>query len=242
MTKTTTIIAMIGALTLGTAWSARAQTAGAEPKMFVNVSAGGQLQSREFSSHATFELFNETGTVDANQNIGSGFVFDATAGYHFSRRFAGAIGVSTFNGSGEAASVAAIPSALFFGKPTIKNFSASDYGDLSQSNVAINFQIVYAWPLTSRLDLALSAGPSIIHVSQDIASATPVENSTATIEKQSATTGKSGNAGIDLTYRLNNRYGVGGFVRYLGGEVDLPAVENLKVGGTQVGGGIRIRF
>src|SRR5690242_3992570 len=161
MTKTTTIIAMIGALTLGTALTARAQTTPAEPVMFVNVSVGGQLQSRDFSSLATFELYGETGTVNANQTIGSGFVFDISAGHRFARRLAGAIGVSTFNGSGEAASVASIPSALFVGKPTIKNFSPADYGDLSQSNVAINFQIVYMRPLTSRLDLQLFGGPSI---------------------------------------------------------------------------------
>jgi hypothetical protein len=242
MTKTTTIIAMIGALTLGTALNARAQTPPNEPVMFVNVSVGGQFQSRDFSSFSTFELFNETGTVDANQTIGGGFVFDATAGHRFGRRFAGAIGVSTFNGSGEAAAVAAIPSPLFVGKPTIKNFSPSDYGDLKQSNVAINFQLVYIWPLTNRIDLQVFGGPSIVHVSQDIATATPVENSTATIESQSATSGKSGSVGIDLAYNLNTRYGVGGFVRYLGGQVDLPSVENFTIGGTQAGAGIRIRF
>ena len=242
MTKTTTIIAMIGALTLGTALTAQAQTAPYEPVMFVNISVGGQFQSRDFSSVATFPLFDETGTVTANQTIGSGFVFDATAGHRFARRFAGAIGVSTFNGSGEAASVASIPSPLFVGKPTIKNFSPEDYGDLNQTNVAINFQVVYMWPLSDRFDLQLSGGPTIIHVSQDIASATPEENSTATIESQSATSGKAGNVGVDLAYKLNNRYGVGGFVRYLGGQVDLPAVENFTVGGVQAGGGIRIRF
>jgi hypothetical protein len=242
MTKTTTIIAMIGALTLGTALTARAQTTPAEPKMFANISVGGQLQSRDFTSVATFQLFDETGTVTANQTIGSGFVFDAAAGYRFAGRLAGAIGISTFNGTGEAASTVAIPSPLFVGKPTIKNFSPSDYGDLKQSNVAVNFQVVYMWPLTNRFDLQVYGGPSVIHVSQDIASATPVENSTATIEKQSATTGKAGSVGVDLAYRLSNRYGVGGFVRYLGGQADLPGVENLTLGGTQAGGGIRIRF
>lgn len=242
MKTTTTIIAMIGALTIGTASTARAQTAPADPTMFVNISVGGQFQNHDFTSVSTFDLFNETGSVTANQTIGSGFVFDATAGHRFSRRFAGAIGISTFNGSGEAAALASIPSSLFVGKPTMKNFAPSDYGDLSQSNVAVNFQIVYMWPLTNRIDLQVFGGPSIIHVSQDIATATPVENSTATIESQSGTSGKSGSIGVDLAYKLNNRYGVGGFVRYLGGQVDLPSVENLTVGGTQAGGGIRIRF
>jgi hypothetical protein len=45
-----------------------------------------------------------------------------------------------------------------------------------------------------------------------------------------------------LIYRRNNRYGFGGFVRFLGGEVDLPSVPNMKVGGFEIGGGIRIRM
>ena len=41
---------------------------------------------------------------------------------------------------------------------------------------------------------------------------------------------------------MNDRYSVGGFVRYAGGEVDLPSVAKLKIGGVQAGGGIRFRF
>jgi len=242
MKKTTTIIAMIGSFTLSTALTVSAQTAAPEQRAFLNVSAGGQFQTHDFTSVTTFELYDETGSVTANQTVGGGFVFDVTGGYHFARSFAGAIGVSTFNGSGGAASVASIPSPLFVGKPTIKEFDASQYGDLKQTNVAINFQIVWMTSITPKLDLAAFGGPSVIHVSQDIASATPVLNSTATVERQTATTGKAGNVGVDLTYRINNRFGVGGFIRYLGGSVDLPAIEGLGIGGVQAGGGIRVRF
>ena len=131
---------------------------------------------------------------------------------------------------------------MFFGKPTIKTFSASDYGDLSQSNTALNFQAVWIRPLTDKLDLWLFAGPSFIHVSQEIASATETQNTTAAIKTDSANTGKAGTAGIDLSYRVNPRYSVGGFVRYAGGEVDLPSAPKLKIGGVQAGGGIRFRF
>jgi len=242
MKTTTTIIAMIATFIASSASTAQAQTPAPENRAFLNVSVGGQFSTHDFTGVATFPLFDETGSVTANQTVGGGFVFDATGGYRFASRFAGAVGVSTFSGSGGAASVASIPNPLFFGKPTIKNFDASQYGDLKQTGVAINFQFVWMRPLTSKLDFALLLGPSIIHVSQDIATATPVVNSTAVVERQTGTTGKAGTGGIDLTYRMNNRYGVGGFIRYLGGEVTLPAVEKLKVGGLQAGGGIRVRF
>ena len=242
MTKTTTI-AMI-AFTLGTAVTARAQTPAAttDPAIFVSVSGGGQFQSREFTETTTFTLFNETGTVTANQTVGSGFVFDASVGYRLWRRLSVAVGISTFHGSGSAAAIAAVPDPLHFGRPTIKTFSASDYGDLSQTTTAVNFQAVWIKPLTDKLDLWLFAGPSVIHVNQDVASATETQNAVATIQSDSGNSGKAGTAGVDLNYRMNARYSVGGFVRYAGGEVDLPSVSKLKVGGVQVGGGVRFRF
>lgn len=239
MNKTMTIIAIVGGLTLGSAVSTEAQT----PANFLNISAGGQLQSRTFSGVTTFELFGETGSVTANQTVGSGFLFDMTGGRRFWRSIAVAVGVSTFRGSGSAAAIAAIPNPLFFGKPTLKTFTAADYGDLKQSTVAINFQIVWMKALTNRLDLSIFGGPSAIRVRQELASATAVfPNSTAAITTESKTTAKAGTAGVDLTYRMNDRYGVGGFVRYAGGEADLEGAPKLKVGGAQAGGGIRIRF
>lgn len=245
MTKTTTIIAMIAALTLGAALTARAQTpstTSADPNMFISVSGGGQFQSRTFSETTTFTLFNETGIVTANQTVGSGFVFDASVGYRLWRRLSVAVGVSTFRGAGAAAAIVAVPNPLTFGKPTIKTLLASDYGDLSQTDTAVNFQAVWIKPLTDKLDLWLFAGPSVIHVSQQIASATETQNALPATKNESANTAKAGAAGVDLSYRLNERYSVGGFVRYAGGEVDLPSVSNLKVGGVQAGGGIRLRF
>jgi hypothetical protein len=241
MKNTTTVIAIIGGLILGSALTAHAQTP-ATSDIFLNISAGGQFQGRDFSSLTTFELFGETGSVAANQTVGSGFVFDVTGGYRIWQSFSGAIGLSTSRGSGSAAALAAIPNALFRGQPTLMIFNPDAYGDLSQSTVAINFQIVYMKPITDRLDLSVFGGPSVIRVKQELASATAAEDSVAAVESQSKTTGKAGTVGADLSYRLNNRYGVGGFIRYAGGSVDLPAVPDLTVGGAQVGGGIRIRF
>lgn len=243
MTKTTTIIAVIGVLTLGSSFTAHAQTPSpSDRNMFVSVSAGGQFQSRTFSSSTTFTLYGEPGAVAANQTVGAGFVFDASAGYRLWRRLSVAVGVSTFRGNGAAAAVAAVPNRLFFGKPNIKTFTASDYGDLSQTTAAINFQAVWMRPLTDKLDLWLSLGPSFIHVNQQIASATETLDALPATNDESANTAKAGTAGVDLSYRLNERYSVGGFVRYAGGEVDLPSVPNLKVGGVQAGGGIRFQF
>ena len=64
----------------------------------------------------------------------------------------------------------------------------------------------------------------------------------AAVVTESKTTPKAGNVGLELGYRMSDRYGLGGFVRYAGGKVDLPSVPNLTVGGVQVGGRMRFWF
>jgi hypothetical protein len=241
MTNTTTTIAMIAGLMLGSAFTAHAQTP-SDPNSFLSISGGGQFQDRTFSETTTFSIFDDTGTVKANQTVGSGYVFDASVGYRTWRRLSIAVGVSTFRGRGTADALVTIPDPLRRGVSTSKPISASDYGDLNQTGTAINFQAVWIKPLTDKLGLWMFAGPSFIHVSQQVASATGTQNPVAAIVKDSANTGKAGTVGIDLNYKMNDRYSVGGFVRYAGGEVDLPSVSKLKVGGVQVAGGVRIRF
>jgi hypothetical protein len=241
MKKTTTIFAMSGTLILGTALAVQAQTPQNETPYHVNVSVGGLLQSHEFSPVTTFTLYNETGTVTANQTIGGGFVFDVSGGYRFWRNISGAVGISTFNGSGEAAAVAAIPDPVVIGQPTLKEFVPSDFGDLSQTTVATNFQAVWTRPINDRFDVAVFGGPSIIHVSQELPSVTPDPSALPIVISESGT-GVGGNVGVDVAYRVNPRYRVGAFVRYLGGSVDRPSIDGLTVGGVEIAGGIRLRF
>lgn len=244
MPNTTRTTVLIATLILSPAFRAHAQTP-VQPgsNIFASISAGGQLQSRDFSQVTIFNLFNEDGSVTANQTVNTGFVFDATVGYRLRQvhdNFAVAIGFSSFNGSGEAAALASIPNPLFRNRQTLVSFGPGDYGDLTQTTQSVNFMAVWMMPLTARFDLAVFGGPSVVRVKQEMASvstASPV----AAVDSQSKTTGKAGIGGVDLSYRLNERYGVGGFVRYAGGKADLPSVD-LTFGGVQAGGGIRIRL
>ena len=155
MTKTTTIIVMIAALTLGTALTVHAQTpstAPTDPAIFVSVSGGGQFQSREFTETTTFTLFNEAGTVTANQTIGSGFVFDASVGYRVWRRLSVAVGVSTFRGSGQAAAIVAVPESVDLRQADDQDVCCLRLRRPQPNKTAINFQAVWIKPLTDKLD------------------------------------------------------------------------------------------
>ena len=243
MTKTMRVMALVMVWTIGGGAAARAQApAPAETQMFANVSLGGQVQSHTFSNSTSFALYNELATVSATQTVGSGVVFDIGGGYRVWQHLYVALGVSAFHGSSTATVTGSIPNPLIFGQPKTSTATATGLG---QTDVAVNLQLVWIQPVTDKFDVAVALGPSLIHVKQDIVSAsvTPgTQDLTTATGTESKSTGKAGSAGVDVSYKITSRYGAGAFLRYLGGEVDLPSAPKLKVGGLQVGVGLRVRF
>jgi outer membrane protein with beta-barrel domain len=244
MKKTMTVTATIAGLLIGATTSfAQTPSPRSPGEVFVNLSAGGQFQDRSFGSSGTFSSFNETGSYETRQNIGSAFVFDASGGYQFAPHMAVGGGIWLGRAKSAASGAAIMPDPVFFGRFT--TITPTPPGDMNQNMFGVNFQFIYTVPLNNRIDFALSGGPTILHVSQDVASisVSPTASTAAmSVDSQSATTAKAGNVGLDISYKLAEEYGVGFFIRYAGGEVDLPAVSNLKVGGLQFGGGVRFRF
>lgn len=244
MNKTMSIIAVVAGLLFTETSAARAQTPTPPSSggTFLSIGLGAQGPIRTFSHSSTFVSFNETGTVDGNQNVGRGFVVDVTGGFQFSDHAGVAIGLWTASAKGDAAATASIPDPLFYGRFTTVSMDASD---LKQLSVGLNLQFVWTMPVAARIDLALFGGPTVIYVRQEIGSIA-VEPNTAnaslSVVRESKTTAKAGNAGVDLRYRISEHYGADVFVRYAGGQADLPSAQNLDVGGVQIGGGVRYRF
>jgi hypothetical protein len=218
------------------------QSAPAESQAFANVSVGGQFQTRTFSNSTSFALFNELATASDTQTVGGGVVLDVSAGFRVWHHLFVALGVSTFHGSSGATLAGSIPNPLIFGQPKASTATATGLG---QTDVAVNLQVVWLQPVTDKLDVAIALGPSLIHVKQDIATPSVVagtQDIASATTSESKSTGKGGSASLDVSYKVTSRYGAGVFVRYLGGEVDLPSAPKLKVGGLQVGAGLRVRF
>ena len=100
---------------------------------------------------------------------------------------------------------------------------------------------------TDKIDVAVSAGPSVFAVKQDLVSALTIGEPGPTISGTTITkaskTGPGANFGVDVTYMINKRFGAGALARYTWGSVELPgATKKLTVGGFQVGAGARVRF
>jgi hypothetical protein len=236
----------LATLTMGFALaiSSTASAQGSDPtKAFVDVNVGAQTQSRSFTSASSFPLYQETAVVNSAQSIDSGGFFDVSGGYRVMKRFPLSVGIgfSIFSNDGDGAVVASIPNPNVFNNPAVSTTNGSD---LKHSEVGTHVLVVWSVPIDDKLDATISAGPSFFQVKQDVLSATVVPGTqTLNVATHSEKkTGTGGNFAINLNYMLKPNYGVGIFLRYAGATVDLPSVENLKVGGFQFGLGGRLRF
>ena len=240
--KTIRNIAVVTGLCLACASSAsaqsqpsgQAQTGGPsflDNKAFVNVNIGGQTQARTVDTSFTVpNVYGETAALAATATIDGGPLFDISFGYRFRPSFGASIGFSRYNKDGSVFGPAAV---------TITPRPAAH----SENNIYVLF--VYFVPISDKMELALSAGPSVTKVKQELITGFTIPPGTQSVLSDiggQSGTGAGVNVGADLAVAVYNYVAVGGFVRYNGGKVDLPAAPDLKFGGFQAGGGLRLKF
>lgn len=236
-------VVLAAALTLAAAVPAQAQVQW-EDRGFVNLSGLAQAASRDVAITGSFELYDEESTFDGRREISSGGLFDVSAGVRVWRNLAAGIGFSRFANSANPEIVALVPDVLLFDSPHQQVVSA---GELNHSEKAVHLSAVWFWPVTEKVDFALSAGPSVFNVSQDTVTITDanVEPGTSTLTGVTraaiSETSVGFNVGIDVTYLLTPRIGAGLLLRYAGAEPEVGGTT-FDVGGFQVGAGLRMRF
>lgn len=211
---------------------------------FVNVSGGAQAGSHTLATQSTFDLYEEQGSVSSSQKVGGGGFFDISAGYKVWHNLAVGLGYSHSASSADAAVSASVPDPLFFDRPRAVTATAPD---LKHSENAIHISGTWMVPVTDKIDVGVSFGPSIFMVKQDLPTGVTISEPgptvTGTTIASAEKTSAGINFGVDVTYLVTKRIGVGGLARYTRGSVDLDgATDKLTVGGFQIGGGVRLRF
>lgn len=240
MNKTTSLAVLIAGFTLCGSVIATAQ-AQDPSSAFIDVNGGGQTQARSLTSSSSFPLYGETAVISAAQGIDGGGFVDISGGYRITRYLGAALGVSVYSRNGNGAVAASIPSPTAFNKARTDSATASN---LAHREIGTHLMVVWFVPIVEKLDVTVSAGPSFIRLTQDLISATvPAGTQTISTKSQSEKADATGvNAGVSLNYLVAPNYGIGGFVRYAGATANLPSAGDLKVGGLQLGGGLRLRF
>jgi hypothetical protein len=249
MQKRTIVAAFAAGFYLAVSSSAAAQTQTTPTKYFVDVNGGAQTQSRSIDTSTSFPLYNETAVINTAQGIDGGGLFDFSVGYRLPTSlvsfgpgaFGVGVGVSTFSDKGNSSVAASIPSPIAFNKAETVTTSASD---LKHKEVATHILFSYFYTVRDKIEVALSVGPSFFNVSQDFTTAT-VPTGTQSLSLgtvRERTTAVGANFGFNANYFVRPNYGAGIFLRYAGATADFDTFSGLKVGGFQIGGGLRLRF
>ncbi len=225
------------------------QTSGWSERFLVVASGTFQGTSTKFTDTLTFTELVEEGRVDSGYRIESGPSFDGLAAVRLIGNFGVGVGVSYFTRRDVAQVEAQIPHPFFFNR----HRTVSGEIPARRTEVAGHLQAVYLQPITRAFYALLSVGPSRVTVDQTLVSRVAYTHEypfdTATF--QSADTSRARErangftVGADLTWRVWRAVGLGGGVRFIRAHVDLPSRGHdvtVDVGGTQVGGGVRLRF
>ena len=213
-------------------------------KAFFNVNAGLQIGSQDLAVTTPFELYQETGSVASTLDVKGGGLFDISAGYKVWRNLAIGIGYSWTDSKTDAAITALVPDPGVFDAPRTLTSSASD---VQHSEHAFNITGTWMIPVTDKVDVGLAFGPTFFQVSQDVPNSVAVSDPNPVITSVGVETIDESTVGfhlgVDVTYLVTPRFGVGGLARYSRGSVDLAnAPDSLKIGGFQIGAGLRVRF
>ena len=145
-----------------------------------------------------------------------------------------------------------VPHPIEYGR----NRSIAEVVDRPSRERATHFHI--AWLITlpniEKLDIRVMAGPSYFNVTQGVVSGITISEAGASFDSvlvnevvtgDIVKNGLGGHIGVDLSYMVHPYIGLGGFVRFTGGSVDLPKGDttvSTSIGGFQGGGGVRFRF
>ena len=224
---------------------AAAQTMQWTDKGYASVNGGVQAGSHDLSGSGSFPIFDEIATFTSTDKVKGGGLIDIGGAYRvWGKNLLVGVTFTHTSSKSDGALTGSIPDPVVTDRPGTLNRT---FADLKHAENAVHLDAVWMMPVANKIDVGISAGPTIFAVSQEMASLTSTgSGSTATVTTTVAKTSKAAvgfNAGVDVQYMVAKKWGVGGIMRYSIGSVSLPgAAKKLTVGGFQVGGGVRLRF
>ena len=232
---------------------ASAQALPWEGRGFLNVNFGLQVIAEDVATTTTsFAIYDETGKLTTAQTIDSQApFFDIGGGFRVAGNFGVGFSYSRLSATGAAVISAQVPSPVYYDQPRT---ATATVNDLEHVEDGYHFQALWMLPVTDKFDIVISGGPSLFRLTQGAVTApqitevgSPYSSVNMTVSQTSTTGSQIGfNLGADLTFRFANNVGVGAMIRYAPATVSLTIdggdTSDVKVGGFQFGGGLRIRF
>jgi len=207
--------------------------------------------ARDFRAGAPFRENVEDGWFDTDYAVGSGASFDLAGGVRVWRQLALGVGVTRLSNDVTADLSGIVPHPFFYGRQ--RSVSAPLSG-ITRDELGVHVQARIVVPAGNRFQATFFGGPSFFQLKQQIVTgfnyseeypydAVAFDN-VDTVEATESAVGV--NVGSDLAVFFTRHVGVGGTIQFATASIDVPSAtgqtQDLKVGGAQVGAGIRIRF
>jgi hypothetical protein len=235
---------------LGSASIASAQTRAWPERIWISAGAGLQAGVTGIDDAFELPLYVETERVSVDYPAKQGVVIDARGGYRLWKRFTVGIGVTHFSHRDDAAVQAQLPHPFF------DNQFRSVEGTTSAQRAETGAHVLFGWmlPLSDRLRLVLTAGPSVLNVEQTLvtdvqfAESYPYDTATFTgaTTKRVSNSATGFNAGADVIWMFSSRIGAGGLVQFTRARARLSADSGRTIGvdagGVQATFGVRLAF
>jgi hypothetical protein len=218
-------------------------------RVFIAVNGLFQVTSNDFDDSETIRVNAENGRFDTEYEVGGGFAFDVSGGVVVWRNLAVGGGLTRFSTSTPTTINAQIPHPFFFNQP--RTVAGEFEGD--RSELAVHIQAKWLVPVDDKFIVAIFGGPSFFQVDQtivtdvDYSESYPFDTATFTraITDEQSESAMGFHVGGDFAYYFSNQVGVGGVLQYSGATVEMAVpsgTADVKAGGLQVGGGLRLRF
>jgi outer membrane protein with beta-barrel domain len=217
---------------------------------WVSVNGGYQSTANDFTNRQTIEIYAEEGTLDTAYPVKAAPLFDAGGGVRVWKGLGVGASVSGYNKKNASDVTGEIPHPFFFGQPRdIEGVS----DPLAREELGVHIEARWVVPVSNKIVVSVFGGPSYFNVKQELITEVELDETypfdaaaLSGVVTQTQTQSKFGfNAGVDLAYFFSNRFGVGGMLRVSRAKLEFDVggdVLTLNAGGTQVGGGVRIRF
>lgn len=226
---------------------------------YLNLNAAYQPGEHSLTQRLFTPLYDETATYDVNYVSSPDVALDAALGFRVWSNLAVGLGATQFRYRHGVDVTGTVPHPLFY----MRHREARDRpGGFDRTDVGVHLQVAWVARMADRLDVTLSAGPSLLRVELDwVSSIVPLEVGPpydavqADLSRASLRKNVPGvNAGVDLMYHLARSLepgarfwtaGIGIFLRWTAGTSALDEFgpdETIALGGLHGGVGLRFRF
>jgi len=222
-----------------------------QPKVFLALNGGYQLTKNSFVDGAVKRENAEDGRFDTTYQIETGPSFNIAGGANVRRQFGMGVAINRISVASPSHLNGSIPHPFFFNRPRVVSGEVSG---LNREEFALHIQARVSRPVSRRLQITGFGGPSVFHVTQGIVTDFSYSDSypfdEAAFRNGVTETRKASrigfNVGADVAFFFSRQVGVGFSAQFSGASIPLKSASggtvDVRAGGAQLGGGLRLRL